>query len=147
MYFRKIKRKCRVRGCRCTESYAISLASEVGNTVIICKSCLEKALKAIEEGKPEPEKKKPSGIPSLFFNGVLKAEPAEAEPIEVTEPLIDDMDDVSGLIEDDGIFEPSDAEPIEVTEPSEFVCPHCGQVCKTALGLQKHIDAKHKDVK
>lgn len=156
MYYRRIKRKCNVRGCKNTDSYAISLTSEVGNTIAICKRCLENALKSIEEGKPVPEKQKSSGIPSLFFSNILKedapAEPAET-PAEAT--IVTDDHDVSGLLEDDGVYEPasaeepSDAEPTEEPETAQgpFTCPHCGQVCKTALGLQKHIDAKHKDVK
>ena len=49
MNVRKIKRKCEVRGCKHTESYAISLTREHGNSIIACKECLEEALKAIEE--------------------------------------------------------------------------------------------------
>ena len=153
MYYRRIKRKCNVRGCKNTDAYAISLTSEVGNTVTICKRCLENALQSIEEGKPVPEKQKSSGIPSLFFGNILKAEtPAETPAEEPTEVTIEvDDHEVSGLLEDDGVYEaPTPAEePIEETETEQgpFTCPHCGQVCKTALGLQKHIDAKHKDVK
>lgn len=49
MYARKIKRKCGVRGCRNTDSYAISRVSEPGNSVIICKDCLKAALGVIED--------------------------------------------------------------------------------------------------
>ena len=98
MYIRKVKRKCNVRGCRCTDSYAISLVREVGNSVIICKSCLAQGLAAIEAVE-EP---------------VL---PKADAPVEETTP-------------------PSDA---------DFKCPHCGQICKSELGLQKHIAAKHKE--
>lgn len=49
MYVKKIKRKCGVRGCKNTESYAISKSREMGNSIIACKECLEEALKTIEE--------------------------------------------------------------------------------------------------
>ena len=55
MYVKKLKRKCSVRGCKNTDTFAISLTREVGNTVIICKSCLGKALGAIDDIQPEPE--------------------------------------------------------------------------------------------
>ena len=51
MYVKKIRRKCNVRGCKNVDSYTISLNSELGNSVIICKSCLEKALAAINEAQ------------------------------------------------------------------------------------------------
>lgn len=51
MYLRKIKKKCGVRGCNCTESYAVSKTREAGNSVIICKNCLKEAAKGIESGK------------------------------------------------------------------------------------------------
>lgn len=49
MYTRKIKRKCGVRGCRNTVSYALSKTREMGNSVIICEECLKASLDAIEE--------------------------------------------------------------------------------------------------
>lgn len=49
MYVKKIKRKCGVRGCKNTESYAISKSREMGNSIIACKECLMEALAIIEE--------------------------------------------------------------------------------------------------
>jgi hypothetical protein len=61
MYVKKIKRKCGVRGCKNTETYAISKSREMGNSIIACKDCLMDALatigeqnKPIEEAKPVP---------------------------------------------------------------------------------------------
>ena len=119
MNVRKVKRKCGVRGCKCTESYAISLTREAGNTVIICKSCLGKALGAIDEA-PTVEKEPRTAIPPLFFGGKPPKAAVEEAPAEATEPTAEE-------------------------EETEYVCPHCGQVCKSELGLQKHIAAKHKD--
>lgn len=48
MYAKKIKRKCGVRGCRNTVSYAISKSREMGNSIIACKECLAEALAEIE---------------------------------------------------------------------------------------------------
>lgn len=49
MYVKKIKRKCGVRGCKNTETYAISKSREMGNSIIACKDCLMDALATIEE--------------------------------------------------------------------------------------------------
>jgi hypothetical protein len=56
MYVKKIKRKCGVRGCKNTVSYAISKSREMGNSIIACKECLLEALAVIEEqNKPVTE--------------------------------------------------------------------------------------------
>ena len=49
MYVKRIKRKCGVRGCKNTDSYAISKSREAGNSIIACKECLLEALAVIEE--------------------------------------------------------------------------------------------------
>ena len=64
MYVKKIKRKCNVRGCKNTETYAISKSREMGNSIIACKDCLMDALAEIE----------------------LKYAPVEA-PVEVEQPV------------------------------------------------------------
>ena len=51
MYTRKVKRKCGVRGCRNTVSYALSKTREMGNSVIICADCLKASLEAVEEAE------------------------------------------------------------------------------------------------
>lgn len=71
MYFKKVKRKCSVRGCKNTNCFAISQTREIGNTVIICKECLKDALSSLDNIKPETKNNFPirSGvIPALFFN-------------------------------------------------------------------------------
>ena len=78
MYIKKLKRKCNVRGCRNTESYAISKTREMGNSVIICKECLEEALKTIEEAENLTFKE---AIP------VATETPAEAIPDAVIEDI------------------------------------------------------------
>lgn len=135
MYVKKLKRKCSVRGCKCTDTFAISLTREIGGSVIICKSCLGKALGAIDDIKPEPEViTSHTEAPPLFFNHkARKAEPVAAEEPEVVEEPTPEA-------------EATEDEAITPEAESEFVCPHCGQVCKSELGLQKHIQAKHKDL-
>ena len=60
-YVKKIKRKCGVRGCKNTESYAISKSREMGNSIIVCRECLIEALNTIDEQnkpvEPIPEVK------------------------------------------------------------------------------------------
>jgi hypothetical protein len=59
MYVKKIKRKCDVRGCKCTETYSISKSREMGNSIIACKECLMDALAQIEEQYKPIEEAKP----------------------------------------------------------------------------------------
>lgn len=81
MYFKRVKRKCHVRGCKSIDSFAISRTREIGNTVIICKSCLERALGAIGEVEPSSKSNIPeldsSEAPPLFFNTIMKQMPPE----------------------------------------------------------------------
>lgn len=150
MYVKKLKRKCSVRGCKNTDTFAISLTREVGNTVIICKSCLGKALGAIDDIQPEPEVRvSHTEAPALFFNNAVRKTvadepeaPAPQEPQQ--EPQQEPpADDGSGAPTESGTSDDTATPPAET---SDFVCPHCGQVCKSELGLQKHIAAKHKDL-
>ena len=48
MYVKKLRRKCGVKGCKCTDSYVISRSRDCGYSVIMCKSCLVEALEAID---------------------------------------------------------------------------------------------------
>ena len=72
MFVRQVKRKCSVRGCKNTECFAVSRTREVGNTIIVCKSCLEEALGAIDEMDPKTKSNIPALdntlAPPLFFN-------------------------------------------------------------------------------
>jgi len=134
MYVRRVKRKCGVRGCKHTDSYAISLTSEVGNTVIACKECLLKAFKAIESGQigaNAPKKK--TSVPPLFFNA------------GAVSPAEDIHEEESFTTDNSALLQQQEAPAEDIHEEEFYVCPHCGQVCKSELGLQKHIAAKHKD--
>lgn len=142
MYVKKLKRKCSVRGCSNTDTYSISHSSEAGNTVIICKSCLGKALSAIDDAPYAPQIRVPhEDAPSLSLGSVKrKATPAPA-PAEPEAPVIEEAVPAEAEVDTE---EGTATTPAE--EPAEFVCPHCGQICKSELGLRSHINAKHKDV-
>ena len=119
MYARPVKRKCGVRGCKNIDSYALSLTREAGNSVIICKSCLGKALGAIDDPQPETD---------------IRVAYSEAPPIfpRATAPVGET---------------PVGETPVEqAEEETTYKCPHCSAVCKSEQGLQKHIATKHKDV-
>ena len=88
MYVKKIKRKCGVRGCKNTETYAISKSREMGNSIIACKECLEEALDKIKE-QYEPTFTKAEPIPPQkpeeSTEDENNAPTIEEEPIEEAE--------------------------------------------------------------
>lgn len=47
MNIRKVRKKCMMRGCKNTDTYAISKTREFGG-VILCKDCLSSALNEIK---------------------------------------------------------------------------------------------------
>lgn len=139
MYVKRLKRKCSVRGCSNTDTYSISHSSEAGNTVIICKSCLGKALSAIDDAPYEPQIRVPhEDAPSLSLGGTKRKAVVAPEPIQA-EPEAPAVEEAVPDTEEGTATTPAE-------EPAEFVCPHCGQICKSELGLRSHINAKHKDV-
>ena len=80
MNVKKIRRKCSVRGCKNTDTFAISAVREMGGSVIICKDCLKDALNSVENYKDKPkDTKKASFAPPLFFSDVLRGGAAKAE--------------------------------------------------------------------
>ncbi len=97
MNVKKVKRLCTVKGCKNTDSYAISRSSEMGG-VIICESCLKEALKGVKElsktGAAKVSTEKPPQAPDvpLFFHPEIDmtcpSEP-ESEPDKApSEPAI-----------------------------------------------------------
>lgn len=149
MYVKKMKRICDVKGCKNTDTYSISLSREAGNSVIICKSCLGKALSAIDDVPLEPYSEAirvaHEDAPSLSLGGTKKrkavvAKVSEEEIIETPADAVEQEapEEIEAETEDSTATPPADA--------PEFVCPHCGQICKSELGLRSHINAKHKDL-
>lgn len=91
MYVKKLKRKCGVRGCKNTDTYAVSHTRESGNSIIICKECAKKIVEAIEKYEREqPKTKKESRpAPPLFYKNAAAQEPEKnisAAPDGVPEP-------------------------------------------------------------
>lgn len=78
MNVKKIKRICGVRGCKNTESFALSKFREMGNSVIICKDCLKDALGSIDNYE-EPEKKVKTEQKPLFYHPEIDVTPSSAE--------------------------------------------------------------------
>lgn len=93
MNAKRVKRMCSVKGCRNTETYAISRIKEFGG-VIICKSCLEEALQAVnnpevnrkeathKEEMPlfyHPETEKKEGVPEDKAGGAEKSTAAAGQ--------------------------------------------------------------------
>lgn len=145
MFVRQVKRKCNVRGCKNTECFAISQTREVGNTVIICKSCLNSALESLDEINPKTKSNIPvienKAVPSLFFNAE-----AMGRQSEVKDDLTADADTV-----EENPTAPEQTEPEERLEEDEqsedtvsnagdevFACPECGKEFDSMRGLQTH---------
>ena len=144
MYVKKLRRKCGVRGCKNIDTYSVSLSREAGNTVIICKSCLGKALGAIDDVVEDKSARvSHTEAPALFFNSRL----ASGAPAEAVEEVIDDevevVEEASAEAVEEAPVEAVEEAPVEA-QPEGFVCPHCGQVCKSEQGMQAHIRNKHK---
>lgn len=137
MFVRLVKKKCSVRGCKCTDCFAISRTREVGNTVIICKSCLGKALGAIDEIDPKTRSNIPAvdntAVPGLFFNAKALGAKEEA-PVAPKEAEIEPTDDVLTPVEE----ETPETEETPVEAEKEFVCPDCGKVFASEKALKSH---------
>lgn len=142
MFIRQVKRKCNVRGCKSTDCFAIARTREIGNTVIICKSCLGKALGAIDEIDPKTKSNIPTvnnrAVPSLFFNS--KALGTEVKAIDNNATNADkgkeQLDNVSPI--------PDTEEDIEKATTSadnveDFKCPICDKIFDSEKGLKTHL--------
>ena len=88
MVIKKVNRLCSVKGCKSTQSYAISRSNEYGG-VIICKECLNDALNAVniaeESGKTKLKTKEASSEApaSLFFHpGAAPAKKAAGKAVK-----------------------------------------------------------------
>lgn len=121
MYVKKLRRKCGVRGCRKIETFAISRTREAGNSVIICRDCLEEALKAIDSLAPNERDNRKNNTsqkaPALFFN---TAAHRITEKVEETKPV-------------------SDTTEVETLKENLYVCLECGRSFETEKGLKMHL--------
>lgn len=124
MFVKQVKRKCSVRGCKSTECFAISRTREVGNTVIICRSCLSEALGDIDKIDPKTKSNIPTldntTAPPLFFN-------AKALGTETDIAAVDkNKEPETGL----------DVSPDDV---ADFKCNICGKSFDSEKGLKTHL--------
>ena len=125
MFVKKVKRKCSVRGCKNTDCFAISRTREVGNTVIICKGCLGKALGAIDEVNPETKSNIPvnnAPAPALFYN---------AQALGIDKKIVSDIPPAS--------LEEAGAEADPIPSADKYVCPKCGRTFDGEKGLTTHL--------
>lgn len=167
IYAKKIKKKCMIRGCGNTETFALSRSgSEFGN-VFICASCLAEGLSQVDEARKdfdEKEKKKaskPSAPAPLFYhpeNHVIKT--IEQSPELIENVAVDDVVDEVVYEVDKSVDEASDeaSEEVstavdEVTDDIEreskkkttgFICVECGREFDTLKGLNMHANV-HKE--
>lgn len=158
MYVRQVKRKCNVRGCKNTECFAISQTREVGNTVIICKSCLSSALESLDEINPKTKSNIPiienKAIPSLFFNAEAMGQSevkddltADADIVEENNPKASEQTEPEEQFEEDEQSEDGQSKNLmpdvgyETDEFNDevFMCPNCAKTFDSIRGLQTHI--------
>lgn len=149
MYAKRLKRKCSVRGCKNTDTFAISRTRELGGSVIICKSCLGKALSVIDDINPETGSniKVTTGgeAPKLFFNakalGKTKANDGLSADVATVYETPTPVEPISQ--EDPATAVPEAPTPTEeqtaTNETSGFVCPNCGRSFDTEQGLKTHL--------
>ncbi len=176
MFVRQVKRKCGVRGCKNTDCFAISRTREIGNTVIICKSCLGKALGAIDEINPKTKSNIPvpknTAAPALFFNakalGVAENAEQTDREAEQTDTGHDEesqqigegqehgedeskqtggnADDADTSTNDDG-DEGVDSTDTHTAKSGVVSCPACGKEFDSKKGLKAHARyCKHPTV-
>ena len=134
----KLKKKCMIRGCNNTESFAISnSASEIGN-VWICAGCLAQALSGVDESRKDYDEKQQAkkviAEKPLFYHPELvrkqmeeaaKTEEAHAE--EAEELVVNDAAE-------------------EAEEGSEkHMCVECGKEFDTLKGLKAHSKVHVKE--
>ena len=164
MYAKRLKRKCSVRGCKNTDTFAISRTRELGGSVIICKSCLGKALSVIDDINPETGSniKVTTGgeAPKLFFNAKALGKTKVKDGLSADVATVDETPTAPTVTEPQPEETPTPVEPIapeEHTEPeaheaptpteeqtapnetSGFVCPNCGRSFDTEQGLKTHL--------
>jgi hypothetical protein len=163
IYAKKLKKKCMVRGCGNTETFALSRSgSEFGN-VFICASCLAEGLSQVDEARKDFDEKekmkssKPLSAPAPLFyhpeNHVTKTIEQSPEPPEPIEnALVDEVVDEVDKSVDEASDEASTAVD-EVTDDIDrdskkkatgFICVECGREFDTLKGLNMHANV-HKE--
>lgn len=159
IYAKKLKKKCMIRGCGNTESFALSKSlSDIGN-VFICASCLAEGLSQVDEARKDFDEamvekvKKSSAPPPLFYHPtvikpIIEADAASEEVTESVDGAVDDMvdgavDEVENAVDgEDTVVDAVAEDSAESSEPSEeqpqFICAVCGKAFGTLKGLNMH---------
>lgn len=155
MFVKQVKRKCGVRGCKSTECFAVSRTREVGNTVIICKSCLGKALGAIDEIDSKTKSNIPiadsTAAPPLFFNAKALGA-TETKTYDATVVTLENGQESTTFSERsnereseqlDGVDPADEANDADGTNSTKdetgFKCPVCGKLFDSEKGLKMHL--------
>ena len=148
MFVRQVKRKCSVRGCKNTDCFAISRTREVGNTVIICKSCLGNALSSLDEVDPKTKSNitplNNVSAPALFFNATAlgRAEEAALSTTEIGRAEVAALSTTALGRADTVDKEPDrtdDAESEAEKAVTEYKCDACGKTFDSEKGLKTHF--------
>lgn len=152
---KKLKRKCEVRGCTNTDTYAISRYKSFGGT-IMCKECLKDAFDAIELMKDEPKTKPMVSAGKerpLFFYKLedTKEDNSTKTPVVTTDSQIKtdtkpdtepdneadtDNSELTGDIDkNENVYETD----VPAGDEKKFVCKKCSKAFKTKQGLENHM--------
>lgn len=122
MYAKRLKRKCSVRGCKNTDTFAISRTRELGGSVIICKSCLGKALGVIDDINPETGSniKVTTGgeAPELFFNAKALGKTKANDGLSADVATVDETLTAPTVTEPQPEETPTPVEPIAPEDPA-----------------------------
>lgn len=93
MYIKRIRRKCGVRGCRSLDTYNIALTPDGGQTVIMCRSCIDAAVKAVSECTQPPVKFSAgnNSSPPPLFGNVIEPTTIEPETADGAKAVVEDI--------------------------------------------------------
>ena len=122
MFIKKFRRKCDVRGCKNTMNvFLLSKRREFGNTVAVCRDCLEKALAQtdnyieVAKVKREPQPLFPHPELNVTLSSVADVEPKPQEVIDA------DAEDVDISVAEDTVTH--NEEPITTTTQPDVKLP------------------------
>lgn len=168
IYVRKLKKKCMIRGCGNTESFALTRSSSETGNVYICASCLAEGLSQVDEARKKfnaAEKvKKVSSPAPLFYHPELKVpamnvqeapfvmpsevvveENLEAGQAEAAEETVYEVVDVNSV---DGAYKEQSGGASDAIDEEKkhagFICTECGRGFDTLKGLNAHAKV-HKE--
>ncbi len=138
MYVKKLKRICDVKGCKNVETFAIGRYKQLGGGPVICKQCLEDALK--EAKNPDITDRADAKAVKIMSSSLFPRGIADVPPVEVK---ADDGKTVESGEESEISVETSAEKSNEDKQADDenksYVCPNCGKKFKTEQGLNNHL--------